>query len=121
MIRGFLFGGFEKYMQPMNMIKNYYGEKYAFEYCFLLHYIAWLMIPTVISLAVLVRMVTIWMKTKNVGETIDTDFNGVFGLVLAIWATCFLESWKRKQKTICYLWNCTNNSYSSADERKIQF
>jgi hypothetical protein len=52
----FLFGGFGKYMQPMNMMKNYYGEKYAFEYCFLLHYVAWLMIPSALGVAVLVRM-----------------------------------------------------------------
>jgi len=67
LIKAFLFGGFEKYMQPMNMIKNYYGEKYAFEYCFLLHYIAWLFVPSILSILVLVRMVFIWLSTKNVG------------------------------------------------------
>ena len=66
LIRAFLFGGFEKYMQPMNMIKNYYGEKYAFEYCFLLHYIAWLTVPAILSIIVLVRMVFIFLNTKNV-------------------------------------------------------
>ena len=103
----------------MNMIKNYYGEKYAFEYCFLLHYIAWLTIPSILSLIVLGRMVFIWLKTHDVASTIDTDFNGVFGLILAVWATCFLESWKRKQKTICYLWDCSNQAYTKADERAV--
>ena len=62
-----------------------------------------------------------WLATHDVRATIDTDLNGAFGLFLAIWATCFLESWKRKEKTICYIWNCTSNSYSPADERKVEF
>jgi hypothetical protein len=56
LIKAFLFGGFSKYMQPINMMKNYYGEKYAFEYCFLLHYVAWLTIPAALGVVVLIRM-----------------------------------------------------------------
>ena len=51
----------------------------------------------------------------------DTDANGPFGLFLVIWATCFVESWKRKQKTIQYYWNCSSNSFSKQDERTDDF
>ena len=50
LIKGFLFGDFMKYFQPVNMIKNYYGEKFAFEYAFLIHYEAWLIVPSVIGI-----------------------------------------------------------------------
>lgn len=31
-------GVWQKYFQPINMVKNYYGEKVGFEYAFLYHY-----------------------------------------------------------------------------------
>lgn len=90
------FYSFEKYMQPMNMIKNYYGEKYAFEYCFLLHYVAWLAVPSFVGCLVIIKMGLIYSETKSIGSAMDTELNGAFGLFLTLWATCFVESWKRK-------------------------
>jgi hypothetical protein len=51
-LRGFLQGEqeFVKYFQPVNMVKNYFGEKFAFEYAFLIHYEAWLIVPSVLGL-----------------------------------------------------------------------
>lgn len=94
---GFVFGGFRKYMQPLNIIKLYYGEKYAFEYAFLIHYQAWLCIPSILGLMLYFfqldrfRRLDIDMKTAY-----DSPLNGIFGIFVAIWATLFVESWKRK-------------------------
>lgn len=108
-------------MQPLNMIKNYYGEKYAFEYAYLVHYQAWLFIPAVVGLFVVYGSVQIYADKGEMKEALDTWENGIFGLFVSIWATCFLESWKRKQRTIQFLWNCSDNSYSRQGERTEEF
>ena len=112
LIKGMITGRFLKYFEPINMIKNYYGEKYAFEFAFLVHYTAWLLIPGVAGSLVCIRMADIWKERKNFQDAIDTDMNGLFGLFLAIWASCFLESWRQKQEIIKYVWDCSDNSYS---------
>jgi hypothetical protein len=89
-------GNYTKYFEPINMIKNYYGEKYAFEYAFLIHYTAWLLMPGIVGLMVVIQMVRRYRQTNDFNDAIDTDMNGLFGLVLSLWATCFLESWRRK-------------------------
>lgn len=89
-------GDFLKYFEPINMIKNYYGEKYAFEYAFLIHYTAWLLIPGVAGTLVCFRMLHRFSHRMLLSDAIDTDANGLFGLFLTIWASCFLESWRKK-------------------------
>jgi hypothetical protein len=98
-------------------MKNYFGEKYAFEYAFLIHYQSWLILPAFSGLLVAGSTITSFVQTGELSKSIDTTTNGIFGLIVAIWATLFLESWKQKQRTIQYLWNCSDISYSKADER----
>lgn len=105
MLRGFVLGGFQKYMQPINIIKLYYGEKYAFEYAFLIHYQSWLVIPSFLGLILYFYQIDRFRRLDiEMKEAYDSPLNGIFGLFVAIWATLFVESWKRKQKTIAYIW-----------------
>lgn len=46
--------GFEEEMQPFNFIADYYGEKYAFYFAWLVHYTAQLLLPTFIGLVILI-------------------------------------------------------------------
>ena len=55
--KAFLWGNFDKYMHPLNMIKNYYGENYAFELAFLVHYQAWLSLPTILGMLLFIYQV----------------------------------------------------------------
>mmetsp|Transcript_28020 Transcript_28020/g.42372 ORF Transcript_28020/g.42372 Transcript_28020/m.42372 type:complete len:133 (-) Transcript_28020:1885-2283(-) len=100
LLRGFLFGTYKKYMYPLNAMKNYYGEKYAFEYAFLLHYQAWLYIPAILGIALFGYQIHRYLDLRDYKAALDSEWNGVFGLLVALWATCFVESWKRKQKAI---------------------
>lgn len=52
LMKEFIAGDFHLHFIPMNFIKSYFGEKYAFEYSFLLHYQAWLIFPAVIGVLI---------------------------------------------------------------------
>jgi hypothetical protein len=51
---GFITGNYIKYMQPLNFIANYYGEKTGFYFAWLTFYTAWLAIPAVPGLALFI-------------------------------------------------------------------
>lgn len=54
LILGFVTGNFIKYMQPLNFIANYYGEKMAFFYAWLMFYTGWLIIPAIPGIALFI-------------------------------------------------------------------
>ena len=62
------------------------------------------------------------MSTKaKVEYALDSEVNVFIGLMITLWATLFVESWKRKQRTIQYIWNCKDISFSRQDEREETF
>lgn len=87
---------FQKHFQPINMIKNYYGEKYAFEYAYLMHYQSWLFVPSFLGLLLFFYQVSRYLETGDFKLALDSEMNAPFGLFVSIWATLFVESWKKK-------------------------
>lgn len=114
-------GGFRKYMLPLNLIKNYYGEKYAFEFAFLIHYQAWLVIPSFLGVVLICYQLFRWFRSESIAVALDTPWNAIYGIFCVFWATVLVESWKRTEKTIQHLWNCSDTSFSKIDERTEQF
>lgn len=51
---GFITGRYIKYMQPLNFIANYYGEKMAFFYAWLTFYTSWLFVAAIPGLALFI-------------------------------------------------------------------
>lgn len=57
------------------------------------------------------------MESGNLNLALDSPSNTIFGIFVVFWATCFVASWKRKQKMIQYLWSCEDGSFKKVDER----
>ena len=108
-------------MEPLNLIKNYYGEKYAFEFAFIIHYQAWLFIPSILGVLLTIYQIWRYSYSKNELFALDTPFNAIYGLITVFWATIMVESWKRTEKTIQHVWGCSDTSFSIIDERTEQF
>ena len=51
----------------------------------------------------------------------DGLLNGFYGILLTIWSTCFIESWKRKEEIIRHFWANEKEAAMVDDERTDQF
>ena len=50
LIRNILYGDFTKHLEPISLIADYYGEKQALYFAFLIHHISYLLIPAFFGL-----------------------------------------------------------------------
>lgn len=82
--------------QPLDRVKNYFGEKVALYFGWLGHYTTWLITPAVLGVAAQIE----------IGADATNDVVGLsfFGFFMCLWSTFFLEFWKRKQSTLSMEW-----------------
>ena len=103
----------------MEEIRDYYGEKIALYFLFLSHYTTWLLAPGIVGFPFFHFIflqtnigcdlgigiyIHISLDTKLGNNVMSVPF---FAAFMALWATFFLEFWKRKEKTFAMKWGMT--------------
>lgn len=94
--------------QPFTRIKDYFGEKIAMYFLFLGHYTAAVMVAALVGTAF--YLVTVVQADPN---SPSIPFFCVF---MALWATLFVEFWKRRQSRFAMMWGMVG-SERAAEER----
>jgi len=55
-----------------------------------------LLIPIFGSLGLISYQIFRYINYKDLDHALDSEGNPLYGLLITIWATLFIESWKRK-------------------------
>ena len=103
---------FLDHMEPINLIADYFGEKYALYMAFMFHHLGWLILPGIVGTALFLFHIYNGIKFKEEGDTVlesysnavDSPWNYLYIIFITLWSTAYLESWKRKHATISYVW-----------------
>ena len=102
---GMLFKGFLANMQPLNFIKDYYGEKFGFYFAWLIHYTGWLIPVAIIGFFFgVANIIDAFDEGRKFDSVMASPYSIVYGICIMIWITLFHESWKRKQNYIGNEW-----------------
>uniref|UniRef100_A0A668APH9 Anoctamin n=1 Tax=Myripristis murdjan TaxID=586833 RepID=A0A668APH9_9TELE len=117
--------------QPLDHIREYFGEKIALYFAWLGFYTAWLLPAAVVGTLVFVAGVIkeicesgdsylmcplcntcqTWNMSDicpmaKIGYLFDHPGTVVFSVFMSFWAVTFLEYWKRKMATLAHHWDC---------------
>jgi len=102
---GFLFGKWQDHLQPLNAIADYYGEKWAFYFAWQMHYTSWMIVPSIFGLLLLAeQLYSLFYLKEAFYQAFDSAWNVIYSLLIMLWATLLVESWKRKENTIANNW-----------------
>lgn len=114
--------------QPLDEIRDYFGEKIALYFAFLGHYTKWLSVAGIFGLGIFFHQLQsisagtggtgTFFTSSRLENTTDeglqvvvfTDVPEVafFALFISFWATFMIEFWKRKQSRLVLQWGMSN-------------
>ena len=84
-------------LKPLQSISNYYGPKVGWYFSFLCHMTSALVIPSILGIGLAVYMLII--------HEFVTGFMPLYSLMINIWGSAFLESWKRRESELALFWD----------------
>ena len=88
------FGGITK--QPIDEIRDYFGEQVALYFAFLRVYTVSLVFPTVIG------MLTMIGHLRNGVE--GNPLSLAYSILVSLWSVAFIKKWRVRQAELCFLW-----------------
>ncbi|XP_041086849.1 anoctamin-8-like [Polyodon spathula] len=99
--------------QPLDDICDYFGVKIAMYFAWLGFYTTSMLYPAIIGFV-------LWMLTES-DQTSRDICCVVFALFNMVWATLFLERWKRRGAELAYKWGTLDMPAESLEEPRPQF
>lgn len=96
---------------PHKELHEYFGEEVSMYFHFLSFYTKWLLPVAFLGLAVVILQIY--------KRSLDVILNIPFGLVMMIWATIFLNAWKREQKKLSTKWG--THRFSTKEPSRPEF
>lgn len=100
--------------QPIGDIREYFGVQIALYFAWLGHYTTALCIPAIVG-------IFFWFFFCGREEFLEDIGFVTFGFFNVIWATLYLESWKRRSAELAYTWGTADQRDELLVEPRPQF
>ena len=103
--------------QPLDQIRNYFGEKIALYFAWMEMYKVFMISAGVVGLAVQIFLVLRYLGEGD--EALSQYLQVFFALFLAFWASAFDQLWARREKFLAWRWGMTN--FLEEEEQRGEF
>eukprot|EP00002_Diphylleia_rotans_P035544 TRINITY_DN7770_c0_g1_i1.p1 TRINITY_DN7770_c0_g1~~TRINITY_DN7770_c0_g1_i1.p1 ORF type:complete len:611 (+),score=138.31 TRINITY_DN7770_c0_g1_i1:57-1889(+) len=101
----------ESYRSIIAKMRDYFGEEIAFYFAWLAFYNKMLLLPAMFALAIWIFQ---FFSTREGMPVVI-----IFALMLSLWATLFIEFWKRTSSEYAFLWDVME--YEEEEPQRAEF
>ncbi len=84
------------WQQPLDEVRDYFGEEIALYFTWLGHYVKWLVGPSILGVICGFRQLHLGSTTMVPVGLVLPEI-AAFAFFITVWGTLFLEFWKRKE------------------------
>jgi hypothetical protein len=88
--------------QPLDKIRDYYGERIAIYYAFLEELTNALVYPAVVGVLLFIVSL-VWFEGSN-----DNPFTPFYSIMMLVWITYFCKMWRRTEARLAAHWNVSD-------------
>jgi len=99
---------------PLDLIRDYFGERIGFYFLYLQHYTTMLLGPAVLGVVCEVLAV-LGTKTQVIPMTVSEIAYMVYLCIMLFWSTIYVAIWKGKQSTLGMQWGMTGYEANELD------
>ena len=104
-----------KTMQPIEAIREYYGEKIALYFVWIGYYTTMLWVPALCGLVLTVAQI----YSHIVTDSMDNPWVPLYCCFITVWAIVFISGWKRVERTYQYEWDTL--TFEDEEEDRKEF
>lgn len=107
--------------QPFEAIRRYFGVKIALYFVYLGHYTTWLVLPAICGvIAFIVQEISTYDSSLEELKVSPLSITAtLFGLIMVLWSTLYLENWKRTNAVVAMKWGTSD--YHENEHNRPEF
>mmetsp|Transcript_26249 Transcript_26249/g.51142 ORF Transcript_26249/g.51142 Transcript_26249/m.51142 type:complete len:693 (+) Transcript_26249:53-2131(+) len=102
--------------QPLEMVREYFGEQIALFYTWYGYYNTMLWIPALLGLVLFASQVYTYVTMSG---SLENPFVLVYGIVMSLWASCFCQLWMALENTRKHEWDTLD--FENEEKVRIEF
>ncbi|CEM08639.1 unnamed protein product [Vitrella brassicaformis CCMP3155] len=103
--------------QPLKKVVHYFGFPMGYYFAFLNVYSNWLIYPAALGIIFfLADLIMPHLMPWAVGPEKQTPTGPIFAIIMALWSSVFVESWKRQINTYRFRWGAWRGFWHSREK-----